>query len=156
MGLIDNVQSEILQRMEARIVLKEPIELDELNALMLERWDKQKYGGFKLKKLFSIKWIDFDDYYMMHYSIQISNPTTQERDENNLKNNVVHISMKQAQKGYGSLKKEQKEQIDAVVSGKNFLDREKLRQFELEHLKLLSEAMRELLNGNGDLRQWSI
>ena len=150
MGLIDNIQNEIQQRMEARIVLKEPITIEELYGLMETRWSVGTYGGYKLQKMIGLKWIDFDDYYMMHYRVQISSPTAQERNDKNLKNNIVFMSMKQTQKNFRSLKKEQREQISAATGTEGLPDRNVLRQFEFEHLKLLANAMRKVLEGRVD------
>ncbi|MCL1981992.1 MAG: hypothetical protein FWG53_02715 [Clostridiales bacterium] len=144
MGFLENVKNEVQQRQEARIALSEPITIEELHALMTERWNKKKYGNFKMVKVLAVKYISFDDYMMMRYSAQISSPVGHERKDSHTKNSIVHIATNSV-KGYSSLNKEQKTQIRDVIDPDTFLDRAKLREYELEHLKVLADAMREVL-----------
>ena len=146
MGIADNFQNEMEQRKAARVILKEPITLDELYALMNERWDRQKYGGFKLSKFLFIKNISFDDYMMMRYNIGITSLNGAERGADDMKNNVVQIlGMQVKSKNISALKKEQREQVKAVNDVKVGINREKIRGYELERMKLLCEGMREVL-----------
>ena len=144
MGLADNFQNEMEQRKAARVVLKEPITVDELYALMNERWDRQKYGGFKLSKILFIKNIEFDNYMMMRYNVGITSLSGSERGADGMKNNVVQILGMQV-KNISALKKEQREQVKAVNDVKVGINREKIRGYELERMNLLCEGMREVL-----------
>ncbi|MCL1809635.1 MAG: hypothetical protein FWG42_07730 [Clostridiales bacterium] len=144
MGLLENVKNEVQQRRDARIALNEPITIDELHAIMTERWNRKKYGDFKMVKVMAVKYISFDDYMMMRYSAQISSPVGNERKDGFIRNSIVHIATNSV-KGYNSLSKEQKAQVRDVIDPDTFLDRMKLREYELEHLKVLANAMREVL-----------
>ena len=148
MGLMDDIQEEIKQRQDARITLREPITIDEVYTLMTERWDKEKYGNFKLSKFLFIKSIEFDDYMMMRYGVGIEKVVGSGRNAESITNNVVVVIPKPTSQSYSSLRKAQKEQVDAVL-GKGFLraiDRAELRKHELEHLQMLCNGMREVLH----------
>ena len=147
MGLVENFQNEIELRKAARVVLKEPITVEELYSLMNERWDNHKYGGFKMSKLLFIKNIEFDDYMMMRYNVAITSLSGSERGADDMKNNVVQIlGMQVINNNITGLKKEQKEQVKAVNDVKMGINREKIRGYEMAHMKLLCDGMREVLH----------
>ncbi|MCL2695632.1 MAG: hypothetical protein FWE69_04840 [Clostridiales bacterium] len=135
MGLYDDIQNEIQQRQDAKITLKEPMTIDEIYALMTQRWDTQKYGGFKLGKLLKLRWIDFDAYMMMWYGVQVTDAGT-----------VVQVVPKPTNQSYSALPKAQKEQVKAVVNVRKAIDRAEIRKHEFAHLRLLCDAMREVLH----------
>jgi len=155
MGMIEDMKDDIQIKQAARVVLKSPITLDELYALMTERWDRQKYGGFKLSKVLFVKNIEFDDYLLMRYSPLIISPIGQEPNAGKIKNNIVMISGKKFEsKASSSYGKDVQERVRAEaealgLNGKSWTPNE-LYQYGLNHLKTLTEGLRETLRDRLD------
>jgi hypothetical protein len=131
MDLLDRVNDDIELQKKAAITLKEPLTLDELLALMTERWDTQKHGSFKLKKFLFVKSIGLDDCMMMNFEVYITGIAGQG------KNILVDINRVETdKKAYSKTQREQIKAAGGYVAA---------RQLALNYHAGLCDAMRDVL-----------
>ena len=123
-----NFQEQVKLKQRSNITLKEPMTLDELYALMQERWDTEKYGNFKIEKFLFIKSIRLDDYLAMKFQVQVSGIVGQG------KNLLVSIT------------KLDKDSAAHIKASKAMGGREAARIAGLKHWESMCDAMWDILS----------
>ena len=127
--IVSDFQAQIRLKQKSNIKLKEPMTIEELLALMTERWDTQKHGNFKLEKFLFFKSIRLDDYLVMRFDVQIASIVGQG------KNLMVHIGTTRIK----NLNKTQRQQVEAM--GGYMATRDPV----LKYFEGLCDAMRDVL-----------